>query len=313
MAAIERVVVVTRKTAQTELVERLNSREQARFYLRQNGVSFSEYEAADAQYERALASLRAQLPRTLKQQFIDRSMLPTYQFGDHDLVITLGPDGLVVNVAKYLAQQPILALNPDPARVDGVLVPFRVEQAGALIERVRQGGVAVRPVSMAQATLNDGQTLYAVNDLFVGTRSHGSARYQIELERQREQHSSSGIIISTGAGCTGWLRSVVTGAWQIARHFAPLDQSPPGPDQLALGWESERLWFSVREPFVSKTSQAGLVFGQIEPGQTLRITSQMPEGGVIFSDGIEADFLGFNSGMIATVCVADRKAHLIAR
>lgn len=59
MAAIERVVVVTRKTAQTELVERLNSREQARFYLRQNGVSFSEYEAADAQYERALAALRA--------------------------------------------------------------------------------------------------------------------------------------------------------------------------------------------------------------------------------------------------------------
>jgi NAD kinase len=313
MAAIERVVVVTRKTAQTELVERLNSREQARFYLRQNGVSFSEYEAADAQYGRALASLRAQIPRTLKQQFIDRSMLPTYQFGDHDLVITLGPDGLVVNVAKYLAQQPILALNPDPARVDGVLVPFRVEQAGALIERARQGAVAVRPVSMAQATLNDGQTLYAVNDLFVGTRGHGSARYQIELERQREQHSSSGIIISTGAGCTGWLRSVVTGAWQIARHFAPLDQSPPGPDKLALGWESERLWFSVREPFVSKTSQAGLVFGQIEPGQTLRIVSQMPEGGVIFSDGIEADFLGFNSGMIATVRVADRKAHLIAR
>jgi NAD kinase len=313
MAAIERVVVVTRKTAQTELVERLNSREQARFYLRQNGVSFSEYEQADAQYQHALGALRAQIPRTLKQQFIDRSMLPTYQFGDHDLVITLGPDGLVVNVAKYLAQQPILALNPDPARVDGVLVPFRVEQAGALIERARQGAVAVRPVSMAQATLNDGQTLYAVNDLFVGTRSHGSARYQIELDRQREQHSSSGIIISTGAGCTGWLRSVVTGAWQIARHFAPLDQSPPGPDQLALGWESERLWFSVREPFVSKTSQAGLVFGQIEPGQTLRITSQMPEGGVIFSDGIEADFLGFNSGMIATVRVADRKTHLIAR
>ncbi|GAB4196990.1 MAG: NAD(+)/NADH kinase [Roseiflexaceae bacterium] len=307
-------MVVTRKTALEELVERLNSRDQASFYLQQNGVAFSEYEAADAQYQRAVAELRAQIPSGLKRQFLDRSLLPTYQFGDHDLVVTLGPDGLVVNVAKYLAQQPILALNPDPARVDGVLIPFRVAEAGAQIERARRGVASIAQVFMAQAQLNDGQVIYAVNDLFIGTRGHGSARYTLELEGRREQHSSSGIIISTGAGCTGWLRSVVTGAWQVVRHFDDeLAPQPPGPEKLNLGWESERLWFSVREPFVSKLSRAELVFGQIDPGEELVITSQMPDNGLIFSDGIESDYLSFNAGLIARVRVAERKAHLITR
>ncbi len=313
MAAIEKVVVVTRKTGLEELVERLNSRDQARFYLQQNGVAFNEYEAADAQYQRAVAELRTLIPSDLKRQFIDRSLLPTYQFGDGDLVVTLGPDGLVINVAKYLAQQPILALNPDPARVDGVLIPFRVAEAGAQIERARRGAAAVARVSMAEARLNDGQVIYAVNDLFIGTRGHGSARYLLEQGKRREQHSSSGIVVSTGAGCTGWLRSVVTGAWQVARHFAELPPQPPGPDKLNLGWEAERLWFSVREPFVSKLSRAELVFGQLGPGEELVITSQMPDNGLIFSDGIESDFLGFNAGLIARVRVAERKAHLITR
>ena len=60
---------------------------------------------------------------------------------------------------------------------------------------------------MAQATLSDGQTLLAFNDLFIGRRSHASAFYTIEHAGQREVHSSSGVIVSTGAGSTGWLSS----------------------------------------------------------------------------------------------------------
>lgn len=313
MPLIEKAVIVTRQTALAELVERLNSREQARFYLEQNGVAFGEYEHADRQYQQAVATLQAQLPRGVKQQFIDRNQLPTFQFGEHDLVITLGPDGLVINVAKYLTTQPILALNPDPARVSGVLIPFAVAEAGAQLARFARGAASVARVSMAQALLNDGQTLYAVNDLFIGTRSHGSARYQLTHGNNGEQQSSSGIIVSTGAGCTGWLRAIVSGAWAIAQHFAEIDAAPPDADQLALGWDSDRLWFTVREPFVSKTSAATLVFGQIASGSELVITSQMPRDGVIFSDGIEADYLGFNAGTIARVRLAERKAHLITR
>jgi hypothetical protein len=166
---------------------------------------------------------------------------------------------------------------------------------------------------MAKATLNDGQTLYAVNDLFIGPRSHGSARYLLQYGRRREQQSSSGLIVSTGAGCTGWLRSITTGAWGVARYFHSEIGEPPTPEQLALGRDSDSLRFSVREPFVSKTSQATIVFGQLRRGQKLVLTSQMPDYGIIFSDGLESDYLAFNSGAIAKIGQAERQAHLIAR
>src|SRR5437660_355359 len=84
MFEIERIVVVTKKTSLGELVYRLNSKSQAKFYLEQNQVSFSEYEQSDAQYQQAIQLIRQRLPRTIKQQFIDRDFLPTYQFGEHD-------------------------------------------------------------------------------------------------------------------------------------------------------------------------------------------------------------------------------------
>lgn len=313
LTSIEKVVVVTRKTQLEDLVYRQNSKSQARFYLEQNRVSFKDYEQTDTQYQQALHQVKQQLPRKLKAQFIDRDLLPTYQFGEHDLVITLGQDGLVINVAKYLTIQPILALNPDPDRIDGQLIPFIYTEAQHWLERTLQGQVEVKNISMAKATLNDGQTLYAVNDLFIGPRSHGSARYLIEYAGSREQQSSSGLVVSTGAGCTGWLRSITTGAWCIAQHFGAAIGDPPSAEKLALGWDSDRLWFSVREPFVSKTSKANLVFGQLESGQKLVITSQMPDYGTIFSDGIESDYLTFNSGAIAEIGLAERQAHLITR
>ena len=309
---IDKIIVVTKKTPLQELINRLNSKAQARFYLEQNNVSFAEYEHFDTVYQRAVEDVQRQLPRGLKQQFIDREFLPTYLFGERDLVITIGPDGLVINVAKYLSSQPILAINPDPTRIDGVLIPFACADLRPWIERALAGNTKLARISMAKATLNDGQVLYGVNDLFIGPRSHGSARYRLEFAGRHEQQSSSGIIISTGAGCTGWLRSIVAGAWQVAQYFGAVGE-PPSPDQLALGWESDRLWFSVREPFVSRTSAAGIVFGQLVPGQELIIISHMPENGVIFSDGIESDYLAFNSGLIAHVGLAERKAHLIAR
>jgi hypothetical protein len=41
--------------------------------------------------------------------------------------------------------------------------------------------VKIKWVSMVKATLDDGQELYAVNDLFIGQYGHGSARYEVIL------------------------------------------------------------------------------------------------------------------------------------
>jgi hypothetical protein len=308
---IESILVVTKRTPLEELITRFNSRAQAKFYIEHAGQSFEGYEAGHDAYQRSLDALRRQLPRGVKTQFIERSFLPTFKFSGHDLVLTIGPDGLVINTAKYLSVEPILAINPDPARVDGVLIPFLVSEASAWVARVFQGVARVQPISMAQATLNDGQTLYGVNDLFIGARSHVSARYRLELAHQAEDQSSSGIIVSTGVGCTGWLQSIVTGASRISRGLGLTEADPPKPEDYRLPWSADELYFSVREPFTSKTSQATLVFGRLGAGDRLLVHSLMPEDGVIFSDGIEADYLSFNSGAIAAIGVGERKARLI--
>jgi hypothetical protein len=54
-----------------------------------------------------------------------------------------------------------------------------------------------------------------------------------------------------------------------------------------------------------------LVAGALEPRQELVVRSAMPEGGVIFSDGIERDFLTFNSGAIARIHIAQQTANLV--
>jgi NAD kinase len=165
----DRIVVVTRKTGLEELLERFVTREQARFYLEHSGVPFEPYEAEQAAHDEALARLKAALPGGVRSQLVGRSFLPTFAFGERDLVVTLGPDGMVVNVAKYLRDaQPILAFNPDPSTIDGILIPFRVGEAAEAIRGVLGGDFRVREVTMARATLGDGQSLLAFNDLFVG-------------------------------------------------------------------------------------------------------------------------------------------------
>lgn len=52
-------------------------------------------------------------------------------------------------------------------------------------------------------------------------------------------------------------------------------------------------------------------YGHIAKGQKLRIESKMPFKGVIFSDGIEADFLSFNSGSVVEISIANEKANLV--
>jgi len=137
------------------------------------------------------------------------------------VIVVLGQDGLVVNTAKYLNGQPVIALNPDPQRIDGVLLPFDVHEANQAISLALSGLKVWRDVTMAQAMLNEGQRVLVVNDLFIGARTHVSARYHLRYEGREEDQSSSGLIVSTGAGSTGWYRSVLTGAAGIAACYVP--------------------------------------------------------------------------------------------
>jgi len=304
-----KLILVHRKTRLDEQIVRFSTRDQARFYVQQMGLDFSDYEDEDEQYKACLLETRQNLAVIGRVQLLERSLLPNYVFGPQDTVVVLGQDGLVANTLKYVSGQPVLGINPDPKRWEGILLPFVVSDLELVLPEVFARKRPIRLVSMAKASLNTGEVLYGVNDIFIGPRTHTSARYTIKIGGRSEPQSSSGVIISTGLGSTGWLRSILAGATGISASLSgqEVDTAAVAP----FNWDADYLYFSVREPWASKTSSAGIAFGKVTTTQPLYLESSMPENGVIFSDGMEADFLQFQSGTIATISLAEKKGQLV--
>ena len=304
-----KIVLVKRKTRLEELIARYNTIAQARFYIEHLGSDFSDYIMEDERYKEALSAAYGQLEALGRVQVVDREYVSNFIFGDRDVVVVVGQDGLVANTLKYLSSQRLVGVNPDPARWEGVLLPFKVSDLKPVLQEVFRDRRPVKEVSMAKAALNDGQVIYAVNDLFIGQKTHVSSRYRIRLGDRQEYQSSSGVILSTGLGSTGWLKSILAGAANIVNGIS--DKRIKTQQEMKLEWNLDYLYFSVREPFPSRTSQAEIVFGKVTKGRPLKILSQMPENGVIFSDGVESDYLQFNSGIEATITVAEKKGYLV--
>jgi hypothetical protein len=326
------IAVVTRETRLVRLRSRWGTAAQAKFLLGQahaldeervgsrrsrrrssqdaepvaEVAEFSEYQDEDDVYRRTLARLERDLDFGYPIKFIDRALIPNFDFWQCCAVVVAGQDGLVANTAKYVGNLPIVGVNPDPARIDGVLLPFRPQQARAAVGRVLDEKYRSRPVTLAEVQLNDGQRMLAFNDFFIGASSHVSARYTLEIDGRLEPQSSSGVLVSTGAGSTGWLSSLFNMTSGISQFLGG-----PGSGNIQLPWEDRRLVWAVREPFSSKHSSAQLVAGLLPDGQELVIESLMPTGGVIFSDGIESDFLSFGTGTIARVSAARQHANLV--
>lgn len=319
-----KIVVITRKTRLDDLVARFNSILQAKFYIEHMGSDFHDYQLEHETYYMAVDSVLQQLALCGRVQQVDRLFLPNFVFGPDDIVVAIGQDGLVANTLKYLHGQSLLGINPDPARWDGVLLPFTIRDVAKVLPEVFTKKRQLKNVTMGKVVLNDGQSLLAVNDFYIGQKTHVSSRYILSIGNQSERHSSSGIIVSTGLGSSGWLKSVVAGATGIAETLQrPVkmrndklktkqsDDTAQQPVSIAMQWDSDFLYYSVREPFPSKSSQATMVFGKVDKEKPLKITSLMGENGVIFSDGLEHDFLSFNSGIEATITIAEHKGCLV--
>jgi NAD kinase len=323
-----KIILVVRETRLEELKARFNTASQARFYVEQLGGDFDDYEHEDESYRRVIEHAQRELGLLGRVQLVHRSFVPNFVFGPEDIAVAVGQDGLVANTMKYLDGQPLIGVNPDRKRYDGQLLPFVVDDLAKIVPEVFRRVRPTQSVTMAKASLNNGQTIYAVNDLFVGPKSHGSARYTINHNGRAERQSSSGVIVSTGLGSTGWFSSLIAGArgvysalnsnftvaasngqkalWDEAAHVAIAPAK-----KLRFSRDAGHLFFTVREPFPSNTTGAEIVFGKVSAELPLTLESHMPERGVIFSDGVEMDFLEFNAGAKAEIAVAERHGVLV--
>ncbi|MBK1894785.1 NAD(+)/NADH kinase [Chryseobacterium paridis] len=297
----EYAIIIKNKTRLESLIERFNTKAQAQFYIESSGGDFQEYVIEHEKFYQSFLDVQTKLSKVIKNKVVEREFVPSFIFSEKNLIVVVGQDGLVANVAKYSKNIPIVAINPDQERYDGILLPFNKKNFLNGVYSVINESFSSKRMKFAEAVLNDGQRLLAVNDLFIGVSSHSSARYKLAVNGKEEMHSSSGIIVSTKTGSTGWLSSIFNMAYGIL-----------GSKELEYPELNEDdLYFAVREPFKSKATQTEICSGCIKRGNKLVIESLMPNNGFIFSDGIEQDFLQFNSGATAEIKLSDEEAVLV--
>ena len=298
MTLAPRVVVVHRRTEYDELLARHGTRGQAEFFLRSRGRGIEEAEQRHAANEAALHEVRSAIPLDWRRGEVERADLPRFLFAPDDVVAVVGQDGLVANVAKYLDGQPVVGVNPDPHRNPGVLVPHSPEAAGRLlaVAASRRIHEHVEARTMVEAVMDDGQRLLALNEVFLGHASHQTARYTLTVADGRaERQASSGLIVSTGTGATGWARS----AWLERRSGLSL----PAPTDRRLTW-------FVREAWPSPATGTGLTEGELAGRSSPAMTVESDRL-VAFGDGMESDALALGWGQAIHVQVADQRLRLL--
>ncbi|MFI5933735.1 hypothetical protein [Actinoplanes sp. NPDC051494] len=287
-----RVVIVSRRSELDELLARHGTRGAAAFFLRARGRDLAEVSARHDALTAALTEVGSAIPADWRRGHVDRADLPRFLFAPEDVVIAVGQDGLVANVGKYLDGQPVIGIDPEPGHNPGVLVRHRAAAVADLLHA--RGGGEER--TMVVARLDDGQTLHGLNEIYVGHPGHQSARYVLTGPGgDRERQSSSGVIVGTGTGATGWCAAIVR-----ERATAP---TVPGPVEPALCW-------FVREAWPSPTTGATQVCGRLHTGQGLELSSES-ERLVAFADGLESDALRLAWGQRVSVGVADRRLRLL--
>ncbi|POH61221.1 NAD(+)/NADH kinase [Arthrobacter glacialis] len=294
-----RLVIVYRRTELQELLDRHATRGQAEFFLRTRGRTINDVQERHEHLMTALATVRAAIPAEWRRAEVERADLSRFMLTPEDIIAVVGQDGLVANVAKYLNGQPVLGIDPEPGVNPGILVRHSPAAAARLLQVLNQtaGLEQLRCEELATVTarLDDGQELSGLNEVFIGHASHQSARYQLTTADGRaERHSSSGLIVSTGTGATGWCASI---ALERGGRALPAPTSP----QLA--------WF-VREAWPSPITGTSLTEGVLEAGESLRITVASDQL-VVFGDGMEDDRLTASWGQEISVQVGERPLRLL--
>ncbi|MFD0304128.1 hypothetical protein [Streptomyces sp. NPDC127119] len=304
MSLAPRIVLVHRTTEYDELVAHHGTHGQAAFFLSSRGRDIEEVAERHHRTRRALSDVTAAIPLTWRQSRVERADLDRFLFAPEDVVVVVGQDGLVANAAKYLSGQPVVGIDADPGRNAGVLVRHRPTDAGKLLPAALSATTSVDELTMVEAVADDTQRLLALNEIYLGAAGHQTARYRLGIENSGastadedviEAQASSGVLVGTGTGATGWIRSV----WQERGNPLPL----PRPTEDRLVW-------CVREAWPSPATGTSQVAGQLSSTSHLTLTAES-ERLIAFGDGMEGDALELTWGQTVRVGVCGRRLRLV--
>lgn len=212
----------------------------------------------------------------------------------HDLVLSVGGDGTVLDLSHKLEDQPMLAVNSDPRNSFGYFCAGTADEFPALLQRTLEG--SWEPSSLFRfGVAVDGQRVGfpILNDILVAHENPAAVTsYVLTVgEASPEAQKSSGIWISTAAGSTAAIRSA-------GGYVLPLD--------------SRRIQYLVREPCPPTVGLYRHLKGIRDPLDRFEIVSKMPRGRVYLDGPHESHRLDVGAVLTVTADVPPLRIYGIA-
>jgi NAD kinase len=203
--------------------------------------------------------------KKLNYDLVGLHELDEKNFTDSDLIVSVGGDGTFVKAAGLIKDQTIVGINSDPDTSEGLLKSIFAHEIEKLND-VLDGEYKIIKRERAVVFINGKRAKeLVVNVVFVGASSQfHCSRYIINFRGQKEEHRSSGVIISTGTGSTAW------------------HQSAGGE---VFGYNEKKLRFLVREPYRGKRLfLPKILSGEISEDESIEIISMRDFKGVVAID-----------------------------
>lgn len=238
--------------------------------------------------------------------YADQYAIPT----NTRAIIALGGDNHFQRVARLFPELIIVGINSDPERSFGALLTANIDDLPRVLDRLESGKFEIENWTRLGLTVNGQGYDPALCEIFLGERDRVQMSRQLvslvdkagEVLAGPIEQKGSGILISTGAGSTGWLQS--------AARFVPGGLKPFARDAM-------QAQYLLTEPSPTVVAQSGsleqrrrLELGILLPGQSLVVQSLNDSDGQISTDSLA--MIPFGRGNKAEVTL-DGKPLQVAR
>jgi NAD kinase len=260
-----------------------------------------EYKKEGVDYEYILQSHERQLQsRALSKEIFPNAMivqkenLTKEKVKQVDITIALGGDNHFQYVSHFIEDGLMFGINSDYLSSEGVLLSSTTNNIEEVKRRCDQNEYQIEKWTRINIILNNKFIARATCDVFIGeAERHLTSRNIIFYKGLTRQQKSSGILVSTGSGSTGWFSS--------ASRFLN--------EESVFDPKSDYAKFIVTEPYKGSLTDYTLISGKIDKKHHLKVNSLNSDKGKIIADSLEQ--FNFSRGSFVEIEISDTPLNVV--
>ena len=266
-----------------------------------HNLSISEvislYKREGVDYDKILKSHERDLiaRQEIKKVFPEADIVPSCIFTPElslpkKLTVSVGGDESFKKVAHLSRTPYITSIVSDVIRSEGALACCSIDHLELFRNHLLNESYIVEKWHKTEVIINDTFVYTAIDTVYVGNKSSFLiSKYVLKYKDLIEEQRSSGIIISTGAGSTGWFKAAGGTPFSRTAKYSK---------------------FIVREPYTGRIYKAKITKGTIDQKTNLEIISLMHKNqGIINIDSIISH--NFEAGFKVIIRTSKRSINFI--